>query len=82
VKVFLRDGTFSKQEQGWVADNFGATKLQSLVHLLGTQTSKEFMNGIDEKIETHQESLKQASPAMRREYDRIIGRLKKFGDQF
>jgi hypothetical protein len=79
VKAFLRDGTFSKREQGWVADNFGAAKLQSLIHVLGAQNSKEFMSGIDEKIETHQEALSQASPATRREYDRIIGRLKEFG---
>ena len=62
-----------------MADNFGAAKLQSLIHVLGGQNPKEFMNGIDEKIETHQEALSQASPATRREYDRIISRLKEFG---
>jgi len=78
VKVFLQDGTFSKNEQDWVSDNFGATKLKSLKHLLGAQDQGEVMRGIEQKIEMHQGAMSDASPAARREYDRIIERLKKF----
>lgn len=79
VKVFLTDGTLSKQEQGWVADNFGASRLQSLINLMSAQNSSDFMSGINEKIATHQEALHQASPAAKREYERMISRLKEFG---
>lgn len=80
VKVFLTDGKFSKLEQSWVADNFGAGKLNSLINLLSAQDSSDFMNEINEKIATHQEALQNASPAARREYDRLINRLKDFGE--
>jgi hypothetical protein len=79
VKVFLTDGKLSKPEQSWVADNFGVGKLHSLINLLSAQNSSDFMSGINEKIATHQEALENASPAARREYDRLISRLKDFG---
>jgi hypothetical protein len=79
VKVFLTDGKLSKPEQSWVADNFGVGKLQSLINLLSAQNSSDFMSGINEKIATHQEALENASPAARREYERLISRLKDFG---
>jgi len=78
VKVFLQDGTLSKKEQDWVSDNFGATKLHSLKQLLGAQDQGEVIRGIEQKIEMHQGAMSNASPAARREYDRIIERLKKF----
>jgi hypothetical protein len=79
VKVFLTDGKLSKPEQSWVADNFGVGKLHSLINLFSAQNSSDFMSGINEKIATHQEALENASPAARREYERLISRLKDFG---
>ena len=78
VKVFLQDGNLSKKEQDWVSDNFGAAKLHSLKQLLGTQDQGEVIRGIERKIETHQAAMSTASPAARREYERIMERLKKF----
>jgi hypothetical protein len=81
VKVFLQDGNLSKKEQDWVSDNFGATKLHSLKQLLGAQDQSEVLRGIEEKIEMHEGAMTNASPAARREYSRIIERLKRFHGQ-
>ena len=78
VKVLLKDGSFSKREQSWVADNFGTRRLQSLLNLLSAQDQSEVLNGINEKIETHQAALEDATPAIRREYSRLMAQLEKF----
>ena len=78
VQLFISDGSFTKAEQQWVSDNFGARRLESLLVMLNESGRSEAHDSIVAKIREHQAALDVATPATKREFERLMANLHRF----